>query len=150
MSGLNIAAGLGELLDKEAVELVSGKAERRLGKRTAGKNRRTQREEDIGRFHCTQVIESGTKSEGFDDGECATAQVFATDPMARIAPCLVELDGDPFLTELKPEGKSGQSAAKNCNRFHGCFSALKKWVKGPMRCSVRDQSERLGHKPESS
>jgi hypothetical protein len=73
VSGLNITSGLDQLLDKKAVELVSGKAESGLGKYPAGKDRRTQREEDIGRFHGTQAIKSGTQTKGFDDRECATA-----------------------------------------------------------------------------
>jgi hypothetical protein len=107
VSGLNIASGLAQLLDKEAVELVSGKAERGLGQCPAGKKRRAHREKDVGRLHGAQAIEFGTKSEGFDDGECSTTQIFPADPMTRIGTCVVQQDGDTFLTELKPEGKSG-------------------------------------------
>jgi hypothetical protein len=48
VSGLNIASGLGQLLDKESVELVSGKAERGLGQCPAGKKRRAHREKNVG------------------------------------------------------------------------------------------------------
>ena len=150
MAGLDFASGLGQLLDKEAVEFVSRKAERGLGKCTARKNRRAQREKDVGRLHSTQAIESWTQAKGFNYGDCTTAQVFPTDPMTRIGACIVKQDGHTFLTKLKPEGETGQASSKNRNRFQGHFSAQKKWVKSPIRRSVRDQSERLGHMLESS
>jgi hypothetical protein len=52
----------GELVDKKAIKLVAREAEGGLGKATAGKNGGSARENDIRRFNCTELIETGAKT----------------------------------------------------------------------------------------
>jgi hypothetical protein len=52
----------GELVDKKAVKLVAREAEGGLGKVTAGKDGGSARENDIGRFHGAELIETGAKA----------------------------------------------------------------------------------------
>lgn len=52
----------GELVDKEAIKLVSGEAEGGLGKATARKDGGSATENDIGRFHSAELAETGAKA----------------------------------------------------------------------------------------
>jgi hypothetical protein len=52
----------GELVDKKAIKLVAREAEGGLGKAAARKNGGSAGENDIGRFHGTELIETGAKT----------------------------------------------------------------------------------------
>ena len=60
--GMETGSCGGELVDKEVIKLVAREAESGLGKAPAGKNGGSARENDIGRFYSTELIETGAKA----------------------------------------------------------------------------------------
>ncbi len=129
----------GELVDKEAIKLVAGEAEGGLGKATARKDGGSATENDIGRFHSAELIETGAKAKRFDNGKSATTKVFATDAVTRIGACVEESERNRVLAEAESKGEAGEATAHDGDRFQSFLSAEKKWVKGPVRFSWRLQ-----------
>ena len=129
----------GELVDKKAIKLVAREAEGGLGKAAAGKNGGSARENDIGRFHSAELIETGAKAKRFDYGKSATTKVFATDAVTRIGACVEESERNRALAEAETESEACEATAHDGDRFQSFLSAEKKWVKGPVRFSCRLQ-----------
>jgi hypothetical protein len=129
----------GELFDEEAVKLVAREAKGGLGKAAAGKNGGSARENDIGRFHSAELIETGAKAKRFYYGKSATAKVFATDAVPGIGACVEESERNRVLAEAESESEAGEATAHDGDRFQSFLSAEKKWVKGPACFSCRLQ-----------
>ena len=129
----------GELVDKKAIKLVAREAKGGLGKATAGKNGGSARENDIGRFYSTELIETGAKAKRFDYGKSATAKIFATDAVPGIGACVEESERNRALAEAESKGEAGEATAHDGDRFQSFLSAEKKWVKGPACFSCRLQ-----------
>jgi len=129
----------GELVDKEAIKLVAGEAKGGLGKATARKNGGSAREDDIGGFNGTELIETGAKAKRFDYGKSATTKIFATDAVTRIGACVEESERNRVLAKAETESEAGEATANDGDRFQPFLSAVKKWVKGPVRFSCRLQ-----------
>ena len=127
------------MFDEEEVKLVAGEAEGGLGKATAGKNGGSAGENDIGRFHGTELIETGAKAKRFDYGKSATTKIFATDAVTRIGSCVEESERNRALAEAETESEACEATAHDGDRFQSFLSAEKKWVKGPVRFSCRLQ-----------
>ena len=121
----------GELVDKEAIKLVAREAESGLGKAPARKDGGSAGENDIGRFHSAELIETGAKAYRFDYRKSATTKVFATDAVTRIGACVEESDRNRVLTKAETESEAGEATAYDGDRFQSFLSAEKKWVKGP-------------------
>ena len=129
----------GELVDKKAIKLVAREAKGGLGKAPARKNGGSARENDIGRFYSTELIETGAKAKRFDYGKSATAKIFATDAVTRIGSCVEESDRNRALAEAESESEACEATAHDGDRFQSFLSAEKKWVKGPVLFSCRLQ-----------
>jgi len=129
----------GELVDKKAIKLVAREAEGGLGKATARKNGGAAGENDIGRFHGTELIETGAKAKRFDYGKSATTKIFATDAVTRIGSCVEESERNRALAEAETESEACEATAHDGDRFQSFLSAEKKWVKGPVCFSCRLQ-----------
>ena len=129
----------GELVDKKAIKLVAGEAEGGLGKAPARKDGGSAGENDIGRFHSAELIETGAKAKRFDYGKSATTKVFATDAVTRIGACVKEIERNRVLAEAESESEACEATAHDGDRFQSFLSAEKKWVKGPVRFSCRLQ-----------
>ena len=129
----------GELVDKEAIKLVAREAESGLGKATARKDGRSAGENDIGRFHSAELIETGAKAKRFDYGKSETTKVFAADAVTRIGSCVEESDRNRVLTKAETKSEACEATAYDGDRFQSFLSAEKKWVKGPVPFSCRLQ-----------
>ena len=137
--GMETGSCGGELVDKKAIKLVAREAKGGLGKATAGKNGGSARENDIGRFYSTELIETGAKAKRFDHGKSATTKIFATDAVTWIGACVEESERNRVFTEAKSESEAGEATAHDGDRFQPFLSAEKKWVKGPACFSCRLQ-----------
>ena len=144
MVGLKGGSCGGELVDKEAIKLVAGEAEGGLGKAPAGKNGGSAGENDIGRFHSAELIETGAKAKRFDYRKSATTKVFAADAVTRIGACVEESERNRVLAEAETESETGEATAYDDDRFQSFLSAEKKWVKGPVCFSCRLQVSEEG------
>ena len=60
--GVEGGACVFELIDEETIQFVAGEAEGGLGKAPARKDGGSAGENDIGRFHSTELIETGAKA----------------------------------------------------------------------------------------
>ena len=129
----------GELFDEEAIKLVAGEAEGGLGKAPARKDGGSAGENDIGRFHSAELIETGAKAKRFDYRKSATTKVFAADAVTRIGACVEESDRNRVLTKAETESEACEATAYDGDRFQSFLSAEKKWVKGPVCFSCRLQ-----------
>ena len=140
----------GELVDKEAIKLVAREAESGLGKAPARKDGGSAGENDIGRFHSAELIETGAKAKRFDYGKSATTKVFATNAVARIGACFEESQRNRVLAETESDSEAGEASADDGERLQLFLSAEKKWVKRPTRCSWRFQVDVAGQRWEHS
>ena len=139
-----------ELIDQETIEFIAGEAEGGLGKATARKNGGAAGENDIGRFHSAELIETGAKAKRFDYGKSATTKVFATDAVTRIGACVEESERNRVLAEAESESEAGEATAYDDDRLQSFLSAEKKWVKGPVPFSCRLQVVEEGQRSDSS
>ena len=139
MVGVEGGSCVFELIDQETIEFIAGEAEGGLRKATARKNGGSARENDIGRFNGTELIETGAKAKRFDYGKSATTKVFAADAVTRIGSCVEESERNRVLAEAESKGEAGEATAHDGDRFQSFLSAEKKCVKGPACFSCRLQ-----------